>query len=59
MIWWYSTALPTTGGPDRALAGRPVHLVGVRDAALLDQLFADSNGQPIDAVIHFAGFGRG
>ena len=41
------------------LAGRPVHLVegDVRDAALLDQLFADATatGQPIDAVIHFAG----
>ena len=41
------------------LAGRPVQLVegDVRDAALLDQLFAEAkaSGQPIDAVIHFAG----
>ena len=41
------------------LAGRPVQLVegDVRDAALLDQLFADvsASGQPIEAVIHFAG----
>ena len=41
------------------LAGRPVQLVegDVRNAALLDQLFADANasGQRIDAVIHFAG----
>ena len=41
------------------LAGCPVQLVkgDVRDAALLDRLFADANasGQPIDAVIHFAG----
>ena len=41
------------------LAGRPVQLVegDVRNAALLDQLFADANasGQRINAVIHFAG----
>ena len=41
------------------LAGRPVQLVegDVRDATLLDQLFADAtgSGQPIEAVIHFAG----
>ena len=41
------------------LTGRSVRLVegDVRDAGLLAQLFADANtsGQPIDAVIHFAG----
>ncbi len=41
------------------LAGRPVQLVtgDVRDAVLLNQLFADASacGNPIEAVIHFAG----
>ena len=41
------------------LAGRPMQIVegDVRDAALLDQLFADAttSGQQIEAVIHFAG----
>ena len=41
------------------LAGHPVQLVegDVRDAALLDQLFtgASACGNPIEAVIHFAG----
>ena len=41
------------------LAGRPVQLVegDVRDAAMLDRLFADAttSSQPIEAVIHFAG----
>ena len=41
------------------LTGRPVQLVAgdVRDATLLNQLFADAttSGKPIDAVIHFAG----
>ena len=41
------------------LAGRPVQLTAgdVRDEALLDRLFADAtaSGQPIEAVIHFAG----
>ena len=41
------------------LAGRPLKLVegDVRDAALLDRLFTDAHasGQPIEAVIHFAG----
>ena len=41
------------------LAGRPVQLVegDVRDAHLLDELFsqATESGQPIEAVIHFAG----
>ena len=41
------------------LAGRPLKLLegDVRDAALLDQLFADATaaGHPIEAVIHFAG----
>ena len=41
------------------LTGRPVQLVegDLRNAALLDQLFAEASasGQPIEAVIHFAG----
>ena len=41
------------------LTGRPLQLVegDVRDASLLDQLFADAtaSSQPIEAVIHFAG----
>ena len=41
------------------LAGREVQMVqgDVRDASLLDQLFAEKNasGQSIQAVIHFAG----
>ena len=43
----------------RELACRPVQLVegDIRDAALLDRLFktASDSGQPIEAVIHFAG----
>ena len=41
------------------LAGCPVQLAegDVRDAVLLDQLFANASasGKPIEAVIHFAG----
>ena len=61
MSWWCSTALPTAHRwPDQWQAGRrPVQLVSgdVRDAVLLNQPFADASacGNPIEAVIHFAG----